>query len=215
MPPSEPDPSGGGPAGLLLTGGSSRRLGRDKASLPVGPGGLSLAGHLGAMLELVAGHCFEIGPGVSSLERASEPDPRKGPLAAIAVGARALRAVGWSGPVLVVATDLPRLSFELLSAIASWPVPADRSVVPVSQGCPQPLCARWAPGAVARAVQLSARGERRVQTALGEGLERVLLKGEDLPGIDLDAELADIDDEAALRQAGLGWVLEDPLLPDS
>ncbi len=146
---------------------------------------------------------YEVGPGASSLEVAPEPDPRAGPLAALALGARALAAAGFAGPVLVLATDLPRLSPALLGTIAAWPCPPGCSVAPVVAGRTQFLCARWSPAALASAVSLAAAGERRVQAAFSAG-EALLVGAEDLPWFDLEVELGDADDEAALRRLGFG-----------
>ena len=103
-----------GPAGLLLTGGASTRMGRDKATLPLGPAGMTLGRHLGSMLEAVTVVALEVGPHASLLDQPTERDPGEGPLAAIALGTRTLRHLGFEGPVLVLATDLPCLSPELL-----------------------------------------------------------------------------------------------------
>jgi molybdopterin-guanine dinucleotide biosynthesis protein A len=193
-------------SGLLLTGGASRRLGRDKALLPVGEGGEPLARTLGRFLAAVTGTAVEVGPGHSGLPVPDEPDPGEGPLAAIAAGWSYLLAHGRTGPVLVLATDLPRLSPRCLREIASWPAPEGSSVVPVIRGRLQPLCARWSAGALERAAALVAQGERRVQAALDHGSLLRLTEG-DLarctPPIDAPTELADVDVPDDLRRLGL------------
>ncbi len=194
--------------GILLTGGRSRRLGRDKAALPLGSGGSALAVHLGSLLSRIADHSVEVGPGVSGLPLPSEQDPGEGPLLAITLGARHFRRSGSGSSALVLATDLPLLSEGLLRAIATFPAPPGVSVVPLREGRPQPLCARWSPAALALAEERSAEGERRVQAALESGCR--FLGEAELPGFDLERELVDVDDAGALR--GLG--LELPELPD-
>lgn len=191
------------PAGLLLTGGESRRLGRDKATLPLAPGGATLATFLARILSAVARPAIEVGPGVSGLELPEEEDPRVGPLGAIAVGARELARRGWTGPALVLATDLPFLSEGLLAAIAAFPAPEEVSVVPLLDGRPQSLCARWSPAALLAAEEAAAAGERRVQAALATAGALRLVGLDDLPGFDLGRELADVDDAAALERLGL------------
>ncbi|HZI37181.1 MAG TPA: NTP transferase domain-containing protein, partial [Acidimicrobiia bacterium] len=61
--------SGGGSsnavAGLLLTGGASRRMGRDKALLEVG--GRRLVDRAASVLAAVADPVLEVGPGWSEL----------------------------------------------------------------------------------------------------------------------------------------------------
>lgn len=187
-------------------------MGRDKALLPLGPGGSPLGRHLGSMLASVTSPCLEVGPGSSGLDRVVEPEPRRGPLAAIAAGAaeldrRALQAAeepGGAGlSVLVLATDLPRLSRLLLETLASWPAGPGVSVVPVVKGRLQPLCALWSPAALERARELSRRGERRVHPVFAGASPLVLLGEEDVPACDLALELSDVDDEADLRRLGL------------
>lgn len=175
-------------------------MGRDKATMQLGPGGVPLARHLGSMLANVTAIALEIGPGVSGL--AVRDDPREGPLVAIATGAGALAETGWRGDVLVLATDLPLLSQRLLAALATWPAPSGQSVAPVAGGRSQPLCARWSQADLEVAAELVEQGERRVQAAFGAGAGLLVLGGRDL-AFDLESELADADDEAALRRLGL------------
>jgi molybdopterin-guanine dinucleotide biosynthesis protein A len=193
-------------SGLLLTGGAGRRLGRDKALLPIGEGGEPLARTLGRSLAAVTGLAVEVGPGHSGLAVPDEADPGEGPLVAIAAGWSYLLERGRSGPVLVLATDLPRLSPRCLGEIASWPAPDGSSVVPVLRGRLQPLCARWSAGALGRAAALVARGERRVEAALEQG-SVLRLTEDDLarcsPPIDAAVELADVDVPGDLRRLGL------------
>ncbi len=177
-------------------------MGRDKALLPLGPGGITLGRHLGAMLEAVTVSALEVGPHASLLDAPAERDPGEGPLVALALGAGAHRQLGWEGAILVLATDLPLLSLELLSRIAMWSAPEHLSVVPVAGGRPQLLCARWSPAALDRAIDAVERGERRVSAAIGDAADLAVLGEAELPGIDLDLELADVDDEAALRRLG-------------
>jgi molybdenum cofactor guanylyltransferase len=82
-------------AGLLLTGGASRRMGRDKATLTLTPAGESLAGRTARLLAAVTSPAFEVGPGHSQLPAIAEGQPGAGPLAAVAAGRRALCAFGW------------------------------------------------------------------------------------------------------------------------
>jgi molybdopterin-guanine dinucleotide biosynthesis protein A len=139
-------------------------MGRDKATLVID--GEPLARRLAALLAAVTRPALEVGPGSSGLATA-DPDPREGPLAAIAAGWRSLGKLGHCGPVLVIATDLPRLTIEVLGWLAGRSETV--SVVPVVQGRPQSLCARWCRADLDRAVELVGRGERAVHAALGPG----------------------------------------------
>lgn len=192
-PRTEP-PAGRAVAGLLLTGGKSTRLGRDKAALPVD--GEPLAVRVAGRLAAVASPALEVGPGRSGLLVAGEHDPGEGPLPAIAAGWAALGRLGFRGPVLVVATDLPALTVELLAWLAGHP--GDASVVPVVAGMPQLLCARWSPADLDRVASLRESGERAVRRALGDD---AVLAGEDEWGAVASAEcFADIDEPADLER---------------
>jgi molybdopterin-guanine dinucleotide biosynthesis protein A len=153
-----------GVAGLLLTGGASRRLGRDKGALVLAGATESLAERTARLLASVARPALEVGPGYSGLPALREDAPGAGPLAAVAAGTRRLRALSWTGPAIVVATDLPRLTAGLLAWLAGHPSP--RSVIPVVAGSPQTLCARYAPADLDLAVELAASGRRAMRDLL-------------------------------------------------
>jgi molybdopterin-guanine dinucleotide biosynthesis protein A len=160
-----------GAAGLLLTGGASRRLGQDKGALVLGGGTESLARRTGRLLAEVAQPVLEVGPGLSGLPALVEDPPGRGPLVALAAGACRLQALGWTGAAVVVATDLPLLTRGFLAWLAGHP--SSRSVVPVLAGVPQTLCARYAPGDLQRAVELAAAGRRALHDLL-DGSDAVL-----------------------------------------
>ncbi|MBW3548813.1 MAG: NTP transferase domain-containing protein [Actinobacteria bacterium] len=180
-----------GVAGLLLTGGASRRMGVDKASLRVD--GVPLARRTAGVLAAVVAPLLEVGPGRTTLPAIEETPAGEGPLAAAAAGFRALADLGHVGPVMVVATDLPRLSVPVVQALAAHP--SAGSVVPLVAGRPQWLAARWSPPAVERAPALVRQGERRMQ-ALADDVEW-------LDGCQWVDDLTDVDTPADLRDAGL------------
>jgi molybdopterin-guanine dinucleotide biosynthesis protein A len=136
--------------GVLLTGGASRRFGRDKASVVVG--GLTLAARAARALAILDGPCVEIGPGVSGLPAVS--DLGEGPLAALA-------AAPFEGPLVLLACDLPLVTPELVAWLAAHEAPG--SVVPLAGDHPQPLCARWSADAVLAARSLVEGGERAMR----------------------------------------------------
>ncbi|MGH9055403.1 MAG: molybdenum cofactor guanylyltransferase [Acidimicrobiales bacterium] len=151
-------------AGLLLTGGASRRMGVDKAALVLPGGRETLAERTGRLLESAAAPALEVGPGRSRLDAIADEPPGQGPLAATACGVRELRRLGWSGPVMVVATDLPGLTAVFLRWLADHP--SDRSVVPLAGGRPQPLCARYRAEDLATAEDLVAGAKRAMSDLL-------------------------------------------------
>lgn len=197
----EPPGQSGPVGGLLLTGGASRRMGRDKASLGLGPNGEALAAHLGRLLAEVTEPVLEVGPGVSGL-RSCQDEERQGPLGAVVCGRAVLARQGHEGPVLVLATDLPFVTAELLSHLARHASP-EQSVVPEIGGRLQPLCARWSKERLGLAAELLAAGERRVQAAFADPAGLSLLRPGDLGDLDLAFLLADVDDEEDLRRLGL------------
>jgi len=189
-------------AGLLLTGGQSRRLGQDKASLSLIDGGPTLAQSIGQILASVCRPCLELGPGRSQLPHLADRLPGAGPLAAVAGGWSHLRDQGFRGPALVVATDLPGFSSALAQLLSSHPSP--RSVVPLFEGRPQPLCARFCPEDLDLAVSLYEDGQRSMSALLGRMSYLVLpaegwteLTGDPLALADLDTP----EDLARLRGA--------------
>jgi molybdopterin-guanine dinucleotide biosynthesis protein A len=153
-----------GVAGLLLTGGASRRLGQDKGTLVLDGAQESLARRTARLLAEVAQPVLEVGPGHSGLPAVLEDPPGAGPLVALAAGARELRAQGWTGPTVVLATDLPRLTRKFLAWLAAYPTTG--SVIPVVDGHPQTLCARYAAPDLDVAVELAARGRRALRELL-------------------------------------------------
>ena len=155
-----------GSAGILLTGGSSVRMGVTKATMVAPPGGPeSLAQRTARILSSATDPVIEVGPGYSGLRSVSENPTGSGPLAAVAAGARELVRAGWEGGCVVVATDLPMLEPALIEWLVSYPDPL--SIVPMVAGRPQPLCARYDRQALDAAVALVAGGARAMRDLLG------------------------------------------------
>jgi molybdopterin-guanine dinucleotide biosynthesis protein A len=148
-------------AGIVLTGGASRRLGTDKAGLDVG--GRTLAAVVADVLAAgVDGPVIEVGPGWTGRQAVREDQPLAGPLTALAAGARALLDAGHTGPAVVVACDLPGITADLVRLLAGQP----GNCVPVVAGRDQPLCARYTQAALTTATQLAATGARAMRDLL-------------------------------------------------
>ena len=151
-----------GCAGLLLTGGSSRRLGTDKATLLVC--GERLVDHVARVLCEVCDPVIEIGPGYTKLSATLETPAGAGPLAALGAGAAALATAGYTGPALVVAVDLPRIDAAVLAWLVEHPAPS--TVVPIVDGIAQTLCARYGADALAAVPEMVTAGERSMRSLL-------------------------------------------------
>jgi molybdopterin-guanine dinucleotide biosynthesis protein A len=151
-------------AALLLTGGLSRRMGRDKTQLMAE--GHTLAQRTGQILSRVVATAFEVGPGTSRLPAIHETTFGQGPLVAIVAGRRALLDCAYRGDALVVASDLPFITDGLLRYLAD--VETTFSVVPVVEGRPQPLCARWSGRDLDAAARWVSGGERSLRRLLDE-----------------------------------------------
>jgi len=149
-------------AGLLLTGGASRRMGRDKALIEID--GRRLVDRAASLLAAVADPVVEVGPGWSGLAAVREDPPGSGPLAALSAGAAALRAAGHDGSVLVLAVDMPRVGVELLRFLAGRAGTA--TAVPRAGGHPQPMCARYGPDVLAAVDERLSAGGRSLRDLL-------------------------------------------------
>ena len=185
--------------GLLLTGGASRRMGVDKAALEIG--GERLADRGARVLGAVCLPVVEVGPGYAGIETVLEEPPGGGPLAAIAEGARALRARGHVGPAMVLAVDLPLVTAAALAFLRDFP--GSDSVIPFVGGEPQPLCGRYSAEALDHAPDAVAAGQDSVRAFLGS-LPRVQWVGPRMWGSVADERtFADVDAPEDLARLGL------------
>jgi molybdopterin-guanine dinucleotide biosynthesis protein A len=174
-------------------------MGFDKALVEVD--GMPSAARLAAVLSEVASLVLEVGPGRSGLTAVAEQPPGRGPLVAACAARRALRAVGHSGPVLLLACDLAFVAAGDLVLLSRWPGPA--SVVPVVDGRPQPLCARWSPEDLDAASALVRAGERSMKALLHRpGI--VFVDEERWPTGRARHVFADFDTPSDLAALGLG-----------
>jgi molybdopterin-guanine dinucleotide biosynthesis protein A len=118
--PTRQGPTRGAVAAAVLAGGASRRMGRDKATLPVG--GVELASRVVATAGRVAAPVVLVAPAghaAAGLARrlgvGLVTDPGEGPLAALAAALAALPAAH----VLVLAADHPALRPGLLARLVA------------------------------------------------------------------------------------------------
>lgn len=173
-------------------------MGRDKSRLLVGE--TTLAERTASLLRRVVDLAVEVGPGITALPTTREENPGEGPLVAVAAGGHLLRSRSHTGPALVVACDLPFVSEPLLRLLASWP--AAGSVVPVVDGRPQPLCARWSGGDLERASHLADAGARSLRHVT-EGRDVTLLDESRWAAVADAAAFADVDTPEDLVRLGI------------
>ena len=158
---------------MVLAGGASRRMGRDKASLPLGGETLLVA----AIRKLRRAQFAVLVSGVRTAEETDEaaclPDRFEGcgPLAGIEAGLDA--AIGGADAenrqVLFLAVDVPSVPEYFLAAL--WERAESTgalATIPLEAGFPQPLCAVYS-----RELQPGLRaalehGERRVLPAIAQ-----------------------------------------------
>jgi molybdopterin-guanine dinucleotide biosynthesis protein A len=148
---------------VILAGGLSRRMGRDKAALPVGDG--TLIEHLARRLAPVVDETIVAGgSGWGNLPGVRTVDDRYaglGPLAGIHTGLRAARY----RYVWVVGCDLPDADPGMAALLTGLAGDYD-AVVPQIDGEPQGVCALYDRALATRIEDLLAAGERRVKMVL-------------------------------------------------
>ena|ERR1700682_219266 len=148
---------------VILAGGLSRRMGRDKAALPAGDG--TLIEHLARRLAPVVDETIVAGgSGWGNLPGVRTVDDRYaglGPLAGIHAGLRAARY----RYVWVVGCDLPDADPGMAALLAGLAGDYD-AVVPQIDGEPQGVCALYDRALATRIEDLLAAGERRVKMLL-------------------------------------------------
>jgi molybdopterin-guanine dinucleotide biosynthesis protein A len=131
--------------GVVLAGGCSSRMGRDKAALVVG--GRTLARRAADVLAAVAARVLiaDRGRGLVPGAASVADGPGRGPAAGLLGAARAAPGE----PLLVLACDLPGVPAGLLAALAGRAEPADpagASAGERAEGEPDLVLPRWARG---------------------------------------------------------------------
>jgi molybdenum cofactor guanylyltransferase len=196
---------GTGTVGLVLAGGRSRRMGRDKASLVVA--GRTLAARAA---DTLAGICSEVLLAAGGREVDGAPPsavritdgPGEGPAAGLLGAARERPG----RPLLVLACDVPRVPAALLAellrrlgrSVADGPPDA---VLPRSARGPEPLIAAYGPAALAALAEQVAAGENAVVRLLErDDLSIEYLEGEALERFgDPEGMLANVNTPTDLR----------------
>ncbi|WP_046315109.1 molybdenum cofactor guanylyltransferase [Mycobacterium sp. UM_Kg1] len=152
-------------AGVVLAGGASRRMGRDKATLTVPGrfGGLTLVQHLVSVLAQRCDPVFVVAAQGQALPTVParvlrDEVPGLGPLPAIGLGLRAAEREGASR-AFVCAVDMPYLTTELIDLLAGA---AAADIVLPRAGRDHYLAGVYRTGLAPTVQTLVAAGQRRV-----------------------------------------------------
>lgn len=189
---------------IVLGGGRSTRMGRDKAALPFGPETMLV--RVVRAVQCVADDVVVVGDSHPRLPDGVRvvPDPVEGlgPLAGLATGLAAVRGER----ALLLACDMPLVAPALLHRMLELAGDAD-ACVPLVHGLPMTTCAAYATRLVPRAQEHLARGSRSLRALLSDVLVRWVTEGE-LRQVDPDLlSFWDCDTpeqyRAALAHAGL------------
>jgi molybdopterin-guanine dinucleotide biosynthesis protein A len=181
-------------AGVLLTGGASRRMGSDKAGIVVS--GETLAVRSARVLSAVCDPVIEVGPSVSGLPAVQEDPPGAGPLVGLLAGVGAL---GNPRTVLLLACDLPFIEPALLELLRDWP--GTGTVIPMVEDRAQYACARYGASAL-EAARLALRSGVLSLHALAHSQSEYLTEAEWGDVVSADV-FADVDTPDDLRRLGL------------
>lgn len=155
-------------AGVVLAGGESRRMGRDKATLPLpGDGGTTMVEHV---VGVVAQRCqpvfvvSAVGQALPSLSARVLRDELRGlgPLPATGRGLRAAAEAGL-GRAFVCAVDMPFLNAAFIDDLASRAAQLDADVVLPWDGRDHYLAAVYRTDLADRIDELLAAGQRSMR----------------------------------------------------
>ena len=183
-------------SGALLLGGASKQMGWDYAALE--PGGTSFAGHIAGLLErlfeevlLVGGSAPADTPGVRTADPPGPPCPLRGLVGALGAAS--------AERVLVVASDLPLVTPELLLALTAWP--ECDAVVPHNALGRHPLCAIYRRDPVYEVARRRLEAGDLTLEALLDDVETGCLEGDDLASVDPDGlALTNVNEPADLAR---------------
>ncbi len=133
-------------AGIVLAGGHSTRMGRDKAFLPLPDNPhVTFVEHLAAVLVEQCGEVVLVARDAEqaiqykhlALPIVTDETPDVGPLMGLYTGLRAVQA----SSALVLAVDMPFVQAEMIAFLLSQQLQNTLAIVPLVKEVPQVLCA--------------------------------------------------------------------------
>jgi len=182
-------------AGVVLAGGESRRMGRDKATLPGPDGAATLAEYV---VGVVAQRCDPVfvmaapGQPLPTLQARIIRDDVRG-LGPLPATGRGLRAAGEAGArfAFVCAVDMPLLTADLVDDLVRLAAETDADLVLPWDGRSHPLAAVYRTDLAERIDALVAAGERRMSALIdASDAQQIVLPGSRaLTNVNTDAEL--------------------------
>ena len=182
-------------AGVVLAGGESRRMGRDKATLPGPDGAATLAEYV---VGVVAQRCDPVfvmaapGQPLPTLQARVIRDDVRG-LGPLPATGRGLRAAGEAGArfAFVCAVDMPLLTADLVDDLVRLAAETDADLVLPWDGRSHPLAAVYRTDLAERIDALVAAGERRMSALIdASDAQQIVLPGSRaLTNVNTDAEL--------------------------
>jgi molybdopterin-guanine dinucleotide biosynthesis protein A len=182
-------------AGVVLAGGESRRMGRDKATLPAPAGAGTLAEYV---VGIVAQRCQPVfvmaapGQPVPALQARVMRDEVRGlgPLPATGWGLRAAAEAG-ARYAFVCAVDMPLLTVELIDDLVHLASETNAEVVLPWDGRSHYLASLYRTDLADRIDALVAAGERRMSALIdaSDAQQIVLPDSRPLTNVNTDADL--------------------------
>jgi molybdopterin-guanine dinucleotide biosynthesis protein A len=175
------------PAAVILAGGRSLRMGRSKATLPLG--GRALLAHVVRAVQTLVSEIVVVAAVDQVIALDADPGPPVrvvhdrvpggGPLPAVARGLEAVDA----DAAFALACDAPFVRPDVLRYLAGRLHPDAAGAVPEWEGRLQPLVALYRPTLATALASLSARGETRLQ-AVADLPGVVVIPEHELRGLD-------------------------------
>ncbi len=188
-------------AGVVLAGGESRRMGRDKATLPLpgSAGGSSAPTMVEHVVGIIGQRCepvFVVGaqgqplPTLAAARVLRDELRGLGPLPATARGLRAALEAG-ARIAFVCAVDMPFLAVELIDELARRALETDAEVVLPWDGRDHFLAAVYRTDLADRADALVAAGERKMRALVdvSDAQRIVVPESRSLTNVNSDADL--------------------------